>query len=869
MLFSLDSLVHVGVPALLIITAGWLIRRRGNPETAGRRFLLFLVWVGGGFLAAMLTENWLLPQPAVGYTTLLAPAVAAVIAMLYLHLPAWPTLRRWEKALTVFALILVAGTAALLVATGLVGEGWRRPERALLLLAIVSISGFLALAWTLGRRRPLPLGLLAAGGLALFNGSGMGELPLPAQAPPGWLPALSVAAYLGLPALVVGAAAALTHAALDPRPATGEHGPAVWAPALGRLALAGLLLAGLAYTLVWVWIWDGTDDGLRGYGLLAISNLAAIAAAIVIGMTAAGWRRWTGLAFAALVIGGVFGIVMNLGNTLTPHTVTEARAARLQAALERFRAKTGRYPADLGALVPGEVWWLPKPMILPDQKWCYEGGPDYFRLGAVYREHWSTPFLEMRVYASAGDPPATLWDCDEQLAELKPKYDLAYQPAPTPIPLPTSVVPVQRITVQPVLRAASLSVGRWSPDGAYLVFGLTRFDGGQVEVDLHFLKGATGEICRASEPRWTAGRNSDGLGDHHAWLPDGRLLYVSEAGRMMAFSPCADDAEDLTTRHAAPFTQVVSSDERNGRVVLRSADAYWLLDGATLEARPVSGISPGSSGAGWTGYAWSPGGERLAISRLDEPAARDGATLYIVDWATAAVERALLLEDASEASLPIVEWLARDELLTLGGALRLMDLRADPPTVTDLVGDVFWLDVAYPADFSSVDVLAASAGGGYYIGARVNHPRHQAAYLYASETGQVQVFGHDVHTLLFFPGGRWMRLPKWEDTSTERDEYELVWMDQPGQTRRLVVEGHLPRSHPQIFPRYLPATSQLVVSSSQGISLISLPEGRTVRFWELASGGYSSDVYPSPREDALVAAVAGDGLYYLPLPPGE
>ena len=132
------------------------------------------------------------------------------------------------------------------------------------------------------------------------------------------------------------------------------------------------------------------------------------------------------------------------------------------------------------------------------------------------------------------------------------------------------------------------------------------------------------------------------------------------------------------------------------------------------------------------------------------------------------------------------------------------------------------------------------------------------------------MFQHDTDTLLFFPGGQWMRLPKWEDNPTYRDEYEMVWLDQPGETHRLVVEGHTPRSRPQMSPRYLPARSQLVFSSSQGISLVSIPDAERVGFWELAGArGYTSNVIPSPGSEALVAVADRVGLYCIPLPSGE
>jgi hypothetical protein len=79
------------------------------------------------------------------------------------------------------------------------------------------------------------------------------------------------------------------------------------------------------------------------------------------------------------------------------------------------------------------------------------------------------------------------------------------------------------------------------------------------------------------------------------------------------------------------------------------------------------------------------------------------------------------------------------------------------------------------------------------------------------------------------------------------------------------VEGHVPRAHPQLFPRYLPTSSGLVFYSSQGISLVSIPDGKTTGFWELSSHANYFDVFPSPNGEALIVASDGDGLYYIPL----
>ena len=858
----------IWVIPMLIVASGVLIRKRGNPETAGRRFFLFLTWMSIGLLAVILIINALSPL-GFGVITLLAPVASGVIALTLIHLREWHTLHSREKALIFLGLILLTILAVVQIWVGNV-RGSSNQLSIFFGLAIFSISVFLPIAWTIGKHYPALLGVAALFFMALFNGFELGALPLPAESLPVWLTVLSVAAYVSLPGFVIAAMATLTSNSLKLLPSSGESDSTSWRPVIGRMALVVILLGYLLYTIAWLWIWDGTDDGLRSFAMLMVSGIAATAAGMVIGLTLTGWRAWTGLAFAILTVGLIFLAALGLEGRFHPYAITETRALRIQQAVEGYRETTGSYPAELDALIPGELWRIPRPMIFQDQGWCYEGGSDFYRLGAIYREHWSSPILSVRLYASAGNPLETSWVCDEKLAEMRSQFDMVFNNPPTPIPLPTSVVSIQRTTVEPVLHATSISVGSWSPDGVYLVFGLATYYGelgDQVEIDLHFLNAETGEICQAVEPIWTAGFGSDGLREHHAWLPDGQLLYVSESGEMAAFKPCVDGVEELASRYPVTFSHALSYDPQSGRVLLKNHDSFWLLDGASLETRQVLGITPNPSEVHWRGYAWSPGGERLAISLMSGPEADDEATLYIVDGESGEVERSLPLEGASDASLPTIEWLTRDELLIHGNTLNVMDLHSDPPKMTNLIRDIFLLDIVYPTDISSMDYLPNPGGEGYYLGVRVNHPHNQAVYLYSSETNQVEVFQYDTDTLFFFPGGQWMVLPKWEDTPTYQDEYEMVWMDQPDETQRLVAEGHTPRSHPQMFPRYLPSRSQLIFSSSQGISLVSIPDGETVGFWELAGEGYSSYVIPTPDGEALVVVAGGDGLYYISLSP--
>ena len=379
-MLSITPLMIWAIP-MLVVASGVLIRKRGNPETAGRRFFLFLTWMSIGLLAVILIINGLSPL-GFGVITLLAPVASGVIALTLIHLREWHTLHSREKALIFLGLILLTILAVVQIWVGSV-RGSSNQLFIFFGLAIFSISIILPIAWPIGKHYPAFLGVAALLFMALFNGFELGALPLPAESLPVWLTVLSVAAYVTLPAFVIAAMATLTSNSLKLLPSSGESDSTSWRPVIGRMALVVILLGYLLYTIAWLWIWDGTDDGLRSLAMLMVSGMAATAAGMVIGLTLTGWRAWTGLAFAILTVGLIFLAALGLEGRFHPYAITDTRALRIQEAVEGYREKTGSYPAELEALIPGELWRIPRPMIFQDQGWCYEGGTDYYRLGAI------------------------------------------------------------------------------------------------------------------------------------------------------------------------------------------------------------------------------------------------------------------------------------------------------------------------------------------------------------------------------------------------------------------------------------------------------------------------------------------------------
>jgi hypothetical protein len=861
-------LTRAGIlPALLVVLAGMLVLHTEPDRKAGRRTLGFLL-IAGALLAAVAAVAPLLaglldnPSPyVVALRRQLTPALIGVLALLLLRCE-WPA--RLGRAAQVVALVL--GLVLYLVLT------WM--SRYAVACSIVADALLLAALWTLVDRfdaAGIALGLVALAFLAFY---GAITSTVSASPPPGWLrlplgigflvlPKLAVASAampVASATLVVGSAGLLARSQGDgrPRAALGYWRPIAW-----RLGLALCLVGALAYTILWASIWDQTSDGLGGLFFSEWAGTIAVAAGTVMGLTLTRWRRLAGLAFAVLVPLLMYG-AFEYGWGVSYHGLTEARAARIQRAVERYHDRKGRYPGELRELVPRDLLWVPGPVIVQGYGWCYRGAGDGYRLGAYYRETWGLPF-SLRVYASAGSAPEFEGSCERELAALKAQRDppsmVGRSAAPTEEPLPTSVVPIPRTPVQPLLTAGSVALGTWSADGRYLFLGSLDTSADAPSMTLSFVDAGSGGLCHAGRVA-----PAFGLRDRHAWLPDGRLLFLSPEGEIDLLTPCEAGAERLGDRYPVTFERLVAHDEQSGRVLLAGGESFWILDGQSLEARPIPEVRPNPYPLHWDDAAWSPGGERLAISRLNGRDRKAGSTLYLVAGDTGEVVERLPLEYATDQHAPGVEWLTADELLLQSeGILAIVDTRSEPPRIVDVLQDILDLDVAYPYELSALAWIVHPTSG-YHLAVWVNHPRNQNLYLYDSETGRVDVLRPEVHTVLFFPDGTWEGMFKWEDRPTYRDEYELVWVGTDRDAQRLLVEGHTPRDYPHLFPHYLPHLSQMAFASSQGVSLVSIPDGTLLRFWELVDAGGSAYLYPAPDGRALVAVAGERALYWIPLP---
>jgi cytochrome bd-type quinol oxidase subunit 2 len=192
------------------------------------------------------------------------------------------------------------------------------------------------------------------------------------------------------------------------------------------LVLSALLLAKTLHHLYWFTVWDNTYDSL-GYLLLLAPVPAALFSGVTLSITLPGRTKLAGFLYP-LLISALMIAVSARAQHVDFRQLTEERAGRASQAIEAYHAREGRYPQDLRQLTPWYILSLPGPVIIYGQDWCYDGGDDYYRLGYVYREHWSDPRLTGRIYKTKGEVPDLPRMCEEEMIALQKRYpDYPYE----------------------------------------------------------------------------------------------------------------------------------------------------------------------------------------------------------------------------------------------------------------------------------------------------------------------------------------------------------------------------------------------------------------------------------------------------------
>jgi hypothetical protein len=161
------------------------------------------------------------------------------------------------------------------------------------------------------------------------------------------------------------------------------------------------LLVKFYHNLSGLIMWDNTYDAIEFLWLI-LPILTAIFCGIILMINLPGKSKLAGLLFL-LLVPTMMWIVYVPAVNIDPHQVTTERAERLSYAIENYYQREGHYPQTLSQLVPRDRLFIPIPMIINGQSWCYDAGPNYYRLGTVDRCQWSSPNFFGTVFKSVGD----------------------------------------------------------------------------------------------------------------------------------------------------------------------------------------------------------------------------------------------------------------------------------------------------------------------------------------------------------------------------------------------------------------------------------------------------------------------------------
>jgi hypothetical protein len=213
-------------------------------------------------------------------------------------------------------------------------------------------------------------------------------------------------------------------------------------PQTGRIiavcaGVGAILLVKLMHTFYWFMVWDTTNDPLGNF-LLFLPVLTVLFCSAMLFFLLPGRTRLAGLSYLLLV--PVLLALSNWAQGVDFRALTKERAEHVSQAIQAYYAREGRYPQDLQQLTPFYALSLPGPVIMfGEEGWCYQAGQDYYRLGYLDRDHWSSPIVFGRLYSFQGHSLLKVDVCQSALDAYRrerPDYERTLQQYGIPTPTP-------------------------------------------------------------------------------------------------------------------------------------------------------------------------------------------------------------------------------------------------------------------------------------------------------------------------------------------------------------------------------------------------------------------------------------------------
>ncbi len=415
--FIIALSISAGGVFILVLAERMLVTQPAGARDQ-RRFFFWGTAASLLMLAGLLTAIWVHYTPDSGWAQLtalfalfaLAPILVGALVFLVIN---------WQPigALGARSLPILVPLAGLLILLALFNPG--------LILVLLAVIVLLALLWQIQGRAVDWLSMVVLLGLAIQK-IAQPDIPLAEMMTAsgsasqfGQVANIALSILMLLPYVLP---ALLVYNSLK---AAERQNRVKW---MLRLGLAALLLLFIAYDVGETAFWASARSGEAGDNF-PFQAVIPLVFGLLLALFLPSWRGLAGALYCVLVPALLIAaFVVGWSNSNT--AVTIGRANRIENALASYYQQNGRYPDLLEQLTPGYLLLnLPPAGNNLERSWCYQSGPQAYRLGYVtvkFAVPYRVPDVSATIIQQVGKLPNASWDCDQKAQAVKAVYAARY-----------------------------------------------------------------------------------------------------------------------------------------------------------------------------------------------------------------------------------------------------------------------------------------------------------------------------------------------------------------------------------------------------------------------------------------------------------
>jgi WD40 repeat protein len=433
---------------------------------------------------------------------------------------------------------------------------------------------------------------------------------------------------------------------------------------------------------------------------------------------------------------------------------------------------------------------------------------------------------------------------------------------------------IERIPLPVLLTGEEIVPGAWSPDGSYFYYYQSRYsiESGldQATISLSFLEARTGATCESVQEtvkmvdsEWGMYPEGSQIYERVTWMSDHRLLYINPNGELMAITPCDDGFEDWSA--SLPFSNLSFPWGVYGNasaILIKGEQAYWLFTPSTQ--RSIQLGLPSTEESLHATFAWSPGGEQLVSSRVEDRQGELWIIFESIDLATGDATPIYEVRGSQDLQsrypyAPFFEWAGDHKLFANDTEIGmiLFDISSQPVQSTILFPDLFGFELPAHQYIGGFGVMPGAELQDYHLILETGMGFGGQFYLYHPESGVVDQLTLDPPLLVVDPRGKSYVSPSLVDSPPQNETLRVIFVDSNVEPIDLSVKGHVIPQNLWQFASILPGGQRVLFISIQGISIEDLQSSEIISFWEFEGsesflGTDSINSYISPDGKTVV-----------------